>query len=222
MKHILLVEDDPNIAKSLLFIFEKNELIADHAVSLTEAKDLYDKNKYDLFLFDIGLADGSGIDLTKYLRNKNCEKPIILITARMDEDTLLNGFEAGANDYLRKPFSNIELLARIKSNLKRIKKEETIATYKSLTVNMDSRTCMYKNDEIKLNRRQLDILYYFIKNEGKVISRDSILNFLEIDVTAFDRTIDSHISQLRKKLEKANVEEVKITSIYGVGYKFEE
>lgn len=222
MNKILLVEDDPNITKSLLFVFEKNELEADHAVSLSEAKRLYEENKYDLFLFDIGLKDGSGIDLTKYLRRNECEKPIILITARMDEDTLLNGFEAGANDYLRKPFSNVELLARIKSNLKRIKREETIAKFKSLSVNMNSRTCSYKSEDIKLNRRQLDILYYFIKNEGNVISRDSLLQYLEIDVTAFDRTIDSHVSQLRKKLEKAGVDEVKITSIYGVGYKFEE
>ena len=134
---------------------------------------------------------------------------------------MINGFEAGANDYIRKPFSNNELLARVKANLKRTQKYESEISFNSLTLNLTARSCKYKEEDIKLNRRQVDILYYLIKNEGQVISRDSLLNYLDIDTDAFDRTIDSHISQLRSKFKKANIENIKITSIYGVGYKFE-
>jgi DNA-binding response OmpR family regulator len=221
VKDILLVEDDPNIAKSLIFLFEKQSLTTNHATSIKSAKELFEIESHDLFLFDIGLADGSGIELTKYIRTKESEKPIILITAMMDEDTLINGFEAGANDYIRKPFSNNELLARVNANLKRSQKQESQLCIKSLSLNLTHRICKYKESEIKLNRRQLDILYYLMKNEGQVISRDSLLQFLNMDNDVFDRTIDSHISQLRSKLKKSQVEDIKITSIYGVGYKFE-
>lgn len=221
MINILLVEDDPNIAKSLMFLFDKQSLTTNHATSIKSAKELFKTKTYDLFLFDIGLADGSGIDLTKYIRTKESEKPIILITAMMDEDTLINGFEAGANDYVRKPFSNNELLARINSNLKRVNKKESELTINYLSLNLAQRTCKYKENEIKLNRRQIDILFYLMKNKGQVISRDSLLKFLDMDNDVFDRTIDSHISQLRSKLKKSKVDDLKITSIYGVGYKLE-
>jgi DNA-binding response OmpR family regulator len=218
MGKVLLVEDDINIAKALKFNLEQSSLDCLWAQNLAEANQEIARSELDLILMDIGLPDGSGLDMCRDLRGRGMTVPIILLTARLDEESLIAGFEGGATDYIRKPFSNRELLARVNANLGRNSVGKSSLTYKGLTVEPEGKLCTFNGEKFRLNRKQFDILYYLMSNVDRVVSRDSLLRYLGRHEEVFDRTIDAHISQLRKKLRDKKVEGISITSIYGLGY----
>lgn len=218
MGTVLLVEDDLNIAQTLKFNLEQNKLQCVWARTLGQAKVELERLQIDLILMDIGLPDGSGLDLCRSLRATGFEPPIILLTARPDEESLLAGFDGGANDYVRKPFSNRELIARVNANIGRASPVKTQVVYKGLKLDTRLRQCSFGEIHFRLNRKQFEILHYLIANAGRVVSRDSLLRYLGRQDEVFDRTIDAHISQLRKKLKDMNIEGVTISSIYGLGY----
>lgn len=220
LRKIILVEDDPNIAKSIVFNLEQEDLRCKWTENIQDAKAEIGNEKFDLYLLDINLPDGTGIELCRDLRSQNINEPVIFITANQSEDVLLDGFDAGANDFVKKPFSNKELIARIKANLKHLPMASEKLTFNGLELDMSTRLCTYKEMTLKLNRRLFDILYYFLSNRDRVITRENLLSYLGNE-EVFDRTIDAHISQLRKKLKTNMIEDVQITSIYGVGYKID-
>jgi DNA-binding response OmpR family regulator len=218
MGTVLLVEDDLNIAQTLQFNLEQNKLECVWAKSLAQAREELKRSQIDLVLMDIGLPDGSGLDMCRDLRKNGLQLPIILLTARPDEESLVAGFEGGATDYVRKPFSNRELIARVNANIGRKSPVQSSLVYKGLNIDPHLRKCSYQGVTVRLNRKQFDILYYLLVNSGRVVSRDSLLRYLGRLDEVFDRTIDVHISQLRKTLKDSNVEGVTISSIYGLGY----
>ena len=219
---ILLVEDDPGIGRTVEFNLIDEGFKTMWVQSVHEARSFYDSHEIDLILLDIGLPDGSGLDFCKHLREASSHIPILILTANIEEEDAVKSFECGADDYIRKPFGISELIARINRHLNIIIKRDIKIKYFELTVFPEKREVYYQNQLLALNRREYDILIYFIKNADKVVTRNELLDHLDIPIDVNDRTIDSHISHLRATLKKTGSDEYKINSVYGVGYKLEK
>lgn len=221
MRSILLVEDDPILGRGVKVGLEVEGYTVTWAENLASARELFIKQRFDLIILDLGLPDGSGIDFCSWVRETNQYTPVVILTAQTDEDTVVEGFEAGASDYVKKPFGSRELHARIKAHLKSAPEQGHLLEFAGIEISLDERQVSYNGEELVLNRRLFDILAHFVKNAGKVVTRDGLITAIDPNLDIYDRTIDSHLSQLRSKLKKSGVEGVKITSIYGVGYRLE-
>jgi DNA-binding response OmpR family regulator len=221
MIQILLVEDDPILGRSVCIFLELSKYKIHWAQDLKNAYRINESEKIDLVILDQGLPDGSGLTFLKDLRKSGSTVPVLILTAKSDEDSVVEGLQSGANDYIRKPFGNRELLARIKVATKEPETASQQVRYDDLALIMDQRRVLYRGNEIELNRREFDVLSHFIKNAEAVVTREALLDTLDPDADLNDRTIDSHISHVRARLRNAGVGSVVIRSIYGVGYRLE-
>lgn len=222
MAHIFLLEDDPIIGKAVQLQLELNE----HKVCWFQCLQDAEKSEslaqqVDLFLLDVNLPDGNGYDFAEWLRGLDINSPIIFLTARTDEESVVKGFETGANDYMRKPFSPKELLLRIKNQLTEKKGSLDILRFAGLSLIVNQQILKNGDQFISLNRRELEILSAFFEHPEIIISRDQLINRLSSGEEIFDRTVDSHISHIRSKLQKHGIANVKINSVYGQGYRME-
>ena len=216
---ILIVDDEENI-REVIKEYAKNEnfevIEADNGV---KALELLDNEKFDLMVLDIMMPIMDGFTL---LNNIPKEKriPTIILSARDDEVDKLVGFDKGIDDYLCKPFSPRELIARMKAIIKRTKKEVDIYTYNTLTINFKEHTIKIDDKEINVTPKEFEILKYFINNKKLAISREQLLNKIwGYDFYGDDRTIDTHIKMLRNNLGKYR--DLVIT-VRGIGYKFDD
>lgn len=221
MTRILLVEDDPILGKGLSMTLKSAGYDVFCEPSLQAARARESLSQFDLVILDVNLPDGSGFDFAKELRVRGSRLPIIMLTARTDEDSVVTGIEAGANDYIKKPFSNKELLVRIRSQLKVPFQREDQIRNGPVLILLSQRKVMVNNLEVEFNRREFDIFVHMVKHAGTVQSRDQVLTAVEIDDSILDRTIDSHFSHIRSKLRKKEIANVIIRSVYGLGYKLE-
>lgn len=219
--HILMVEDDPILGKGLLISLDLEGYKVDWGKSYHEGIEKFKNQVFDLVLLDIGLPDKPGTELCRSIRELNHQVGIIFLTAKTDEETVVNGLELGANDFVKKPFSHKELMARIKALLRSRLPQHHDLKIGELNLSKERREVHYKSKELTLNRRQFDILSYFMSHPDQIITREQLLLSLEHGEHVFDRTVDSHLSQLRRILKKAGVESIQIASIYGVGYRLE-
>lgn len=222
MIQVLLVEDDPVLARGLIVNLGLEGYTVHAASDLKTAFQLQQKEKIDLVVLDLGLPDGSGFQFLSHIRESGSDLPIIILTAQTDEDSVVEGLQRGANDYMKKPFGQRELLARIKVALKEPQRHQQQIRFADLVLNVDQRSLLFNEQLIDLNRREFDILKYFMERAESIVSRDSLLQFLDKEGEIFDRTIDSHISHLRSRLRKAGIGSVKISSVYGIGYRLEK
>jgi len=222
MSTILLVEDDPILGRSLVVSLEIEGYKLTWAKDLRSGLDAESKGQFDLIILDVNLPDGSGLDLCVAVRAKMSRIPIIFLTAKTDESSVVAGFEAGANDYVKKPFGNRELFARIKATLREPVRRDVQLRFGDLLLLTEKRQVFNKELEIDLNRREFDILTVFVQNSETVVTREKLLSFLDKEGEIFDRTIDSHVSHIRSKLKKSGLESLQITSVYGVGYRLEK
>lgn len=218
---LLLVEDDPILGEGLTLGLKLEDYEVFWEENIKSAQLILSKKQFDLIILDIGLPDGQGTDLCKTIRETNLEVPIIFLTAQTDEETLIHALELGANDFVKKPFSSRELMARIKVLLRPKRIYQNVLSFQDLKVLIDDRQTFYQDKEILLNRRQFDILVYFLKHQDQIVTREQLLTHLNDDGQIYDRTIDSHLSQLRKILKTNNVSSLQINSIYGIGYRLE-
>lgn len=218
---VLLVEDDPILGKSIKNTLELECFEVKWSQSVEGTKTLVESTEFQCMLLDIGLPDGNGISLCKVLRSEFQRVPIIFLTAQTDEESLLKAFEAGGTDFLRKPFSQRELLARIKAHTRDVSGTKSNATYRDLKIDLDKREVIFNGKLIEFNNTELQILYFLSTNAEKIVTRDRLMEFLGKANEIFDRTIDSHISHIRKQLKTHNVTAIQIKSVYGVGYKLE-
>mgnify|MGYP001623783301 CR=1 FL=1 len=216
---ILIVDDEENI-REVIKEYAKNEnfevIEADNGV---KALELLDNEKFDLMVLDIMMPIMDGFTL---LNNIPKEKriPTIILSARDDEVDKLVGFDKGIDDYLCKPFSPRELIARMKAIIKRTKKEVDIYTYNTLTINFKEHTIKIDDKEINVTPKEFEILKYFINNKKLAISREQLLNKIwGYDFYGDDRTIDTHIKMLRNNLGKYRD---LIITVRGIGYKFDD
>lgn len=221
---VLLVEDENELAESLVIYLKKNEKIdCDHAHNMDRACELTDLYDYDCFLVDIGLPDGSGLDLIKVIKSKDNKSGIIIISARDSIDDRIKGLEMGADDYLVKPFHLSELNARLHSLVRRLKFDGN-STFELNEISLDPqrREVKINGVAIELTKSEYNLLYYLITNKNQVISKTSIAENLAgeyVDILDSLDFVYLHIKNLRKKLISAGCGDY-IKSVYGVGYKF--
>lgn len=221
MAKILLVEDDPILGKGLMLHMQTSGHGVVWAKTLVEARTNEKAEPFDLILLDVNLPDGSGFDLCREFRKAGSRLPILMLTARTDEDSVVGGFESGANDYIRKPFSNRELMARIQTHLKEAVQQDDRIRQGPVLVLLNQRKVIIDGQDLDFNRREFDIFALLVRSPGAVLTREQVLNSINGSEEILDRTIDSHFSHIRAKLKKKGIQNVGIRSVYGVGYTLE-
>ncbi len=219
MQKILIVDDEENIRKVIREYLEFEGFLCFEASNGEEAIKMCKENSYDLIVLDIMMPKIDGFTVAKEIRKKS-NVPIIMLSARSEEYDKLYGFDVGIDDYVTKPFSPKELVARIKANLKRntIMNEEI--SYLGLKIDTLGHNVYVDNKKINLTNKEYELLLYLIKNKNIVLTREQILNNVwNMDYLGEERTIDTHIKTLRSLLGKYKT---LIVTVRGVGYKFEE
>jgi two-component system alkaline phosphatase synthesis response regulator PhoP len=221
---ILIIEDEPDMVLGLKdnFEFEGYEVAtaSDGAAGLERARSV----KPDLVILDIMLPTLSGLEVCKTLRGEGFDSPIIMLTARGQEIDKVVGLELGADDYVTKPFSIRELLARVRAILRRTDgTKKRLARYSFADVELDFEAYKAKRagEDLELSPREFELLRYLIERKGETVSRDRLLE----DVWGYEsypstRTVDTHIAKLRAKIGDSGSEPRHILTIHGVGYKF--
>ena len=224
MKKILIVEDEKDMVTGLKFNLEARDYTV---IVAYDGETGYQKalsEKPDLVILDIMLPKLNGYEVCKGLKKEIPDLPIIMLTAKSQESEIVTGLELGADDYITKPFSVLELIARIKALFRRIKSGSEIPEvhrFGDLEINFKKYEAHKKGKPIKLSPREYELLKWFIEREGEIVSRDELLN----QVWGYDsfpdtRTIDTHIAKLRHKIEDNPEEPKLIVTIHGIGYKF--
>ncbi|MBO7227771.1 MAG: response regulator transcription factor [Bacteroidales bacterium] len=227
-ERILIVDDEETLCEVLKLNLENEGYDVDIAFSAEQALT-YDLKTYSLILLDIMMGEISGIKMAKMLKAdiSTAEIPIIFCTARDTEDDMIMGLNLGADDYIMKPYTVRNVIARVKSVLRRTSthknQEETekpnILKIDGLVLDMEFMSCSVDGTEVKLNRKEFELLVYLISNRGKICSREQILNDVWTDdVIVVDRTIDVNITRLRSKIGKYS-SYIITRSGYGYGFR---
>jgi DNA-binding response OmpR family regulator len=217
---VLLVEDDPIIARTLSMSLRYEGFELTVAPTAAEAARKLAERRFDLAMFDVGLPDGNGIDLCRELRRRDAAIPILMLSARTDEPTAVAGIDSGADDYIRKPYGLQELTARMRRLLARQRTERDIASFGGISIDAQKRSVTVGDIPVQLGRKEFDILLLLVRAAGDAVTREQILDHIDDGSTIYDRTIDSHLSHLRRKLKDAGAT-LRIAAIYGVGYRLE-
>ncbi len=223
---ILLVEDDPLLGRGLSVNLESEGFQVRWVRDLASAFRSYTARDVVLIVLDLGLPDGDGFDLLRKLRDTGSTLPVVVCTAQTDQDKVVEALQLGARDYVRKPFGGKELIARIRAALGELHKTGPQLRYGELVILPDQRKVLFRDQEIELYRREYEVLAFLVQRAEAVVSRDSLLEHIERQVTdkeegIYDRTVDSHISHVRGRLRAAGVHSIQISSVYGVGYRLE-
>jgi len=216
---ILVVEDDEVLLKNISIILRRSSYAVDTAKNYNEASQKLTSPEYDLVLMDWKLPDGLGVELCRETRKNNPEIKIIMLTANSQTEDKIEGLDAGADDYITKPFEMEELLARIRSALRR----SGLSTLKTLVIddlqiNTALRTVKRDGREIALSTKEYALLEYLALNEGMAVSRIDLLSHVwDENANIFSNTVDVHIRYLRNKIDKGRVRKL-IRTIKGKGY----
>ncbi len=221
MTKILIVEDDPQITKILKLNLKLSGFVTDNAMTFQEAWNKITHDHFDLILMDIGLPDGNGIDLCQRVRESGNDVPIVFLSALTDEATVVKGIKSGADDYLRKPFGLEELKVRVNKFVKRLIPQMQTIKFGELTIDPAKRIVIIMGEMISLGRKELDILTLLARKSGDIVTRENILSSLYDNADLYDRTVDSHMSHLRRKIREVAGQSLQISSVYGLGYRLE-
>lgn len=221
MPKILIVEDDPQITKILKLNLRLTGMDTDNAGTFQEAWSKIVADHFDLILMDIGLPDGNGLDLCQKVRESGNDVPIVFLSARTDEASVVKGIKNGADDYLRKPFGLEELKVRVNKFIRKMVPNMQMIKFGELSIDPSKRVVTLMGEMINLGRKELDILTLLARKSGDIVTRENILNTLYDNADLYDRTVDSHMSHLRRKLREVSGQSLQITSVYGLGYRLE-
>lgn len=220
MGTVLLVEDEKNLRKLIVAYLKREMIDVVEAVDGREALELWEENKYDLVILDVMLPEYDGWTVCKRIR-QNSHVPIIMLTARAEESDKLFGFDLGVDDYVTKPFSVKELVARVKALLKRSNRQllTEIIEVGELKVDKKMHQAFLNDEPIDLTPKEYDLLLVFLHNRNQALTREIILD----SVWGYDyygdlRTVDTHVKRLRKKLRHMGKQ---IITVRGLGYRFE-
>ena len=219
---VLIVDDDISICKLLEKVMHSNELDTEVAGSGKEALELLKHHTYDVILMDIMLGDMEGFDVIKELRASGIQTPVMIVSGRNEDYDSLYGLSIGADDYITKPFSFIELAGRIRAILRRCKgninKTENNLTIKNLKLDLLTREAKRGDREIELTYREFALLEYLIRNKNLVLSRTMIREKIwNMNYTANTNIVDVYMTHLRNKIDKGEEEKI-IYTVRGVGY----
>ncbi len=219
---ILIVEDEPELAKSIKAFLESEGHICEQVSKLIDALYLVD-SIFDIVVLDLNLPDGNGLEVVRKVKSKGIKTGIIIVSARDSLDNKIEGLELGADDYLTKPFQMAELNARLKSVVRRVHfKGDDKIIFNELTIIPGEILVTVNNNPVDLTKKEFDLLVYFITNKNRVLTKTGIGEHMSKDFMDYGFTDDfiyTHIKNLRKKLLKAGCGDY-IRNVYGVGYKF--
>lgn len=223
MTKILVVEDDPGIAlgldEDLTLEGYGVEIASDGETALRRARE----TRFDLIVLDVMLPRKDGFQICRELRRGGVNTPIILLTARVQEAEKVLGLQLGADDYVTKPFSPLELRARIQAVLRRSAGTPELEIYRFGEMEVDFARCELRRggDVVDVTPVEFKLLTKFIRSRGRVLSREQLLDEVWADVTCGDRVVDTHVSNLRKKIEPEPVQPRYLVSVRGMGYRFD-
>ena len=220
---ILIIEDEKDLRRSMVSYLSQEGYLCESAGDYNEAMEKIGVYEYDIFVVDIMLPGGTGLDLVAEIKKLGSQAGIIIVSAKDSIEDKIKGLEIGSDDYLTKPFHLSELNARVKSILRRRNFQgRNEIQFNEIRVNTDSRQVFIKEHEVVLTAKEYDLLLYFLANKGRVITKDSIAEHLWGDymdqADSFD-FIYTHIKNLRKKLVQSGAKDY-VSTVYGIGYKF--
>lgn len=223
METILIIEDDATMLRALKDNFEFKGYCVLTADDGEEGLNAALNNKPDLILLDIMLPEINGYEVCRLIRKENLNMPIIMLTAKGEESDIILGLNLGADDYVTKPFSIKELLARAAAFLRRSRQtEQDVYEFGDCCLDIPARKLTRKGDEIKLSPKEFSLLEYFVKKPGRALTRDEILNMVwGYDSFIGSRSIDRFVTTLRNKIEPDPHNPMFIHTIREIGYKFE-
>lgn len=226
VKKILIVEDEAKIAEVIEAYLKNSGYETFRAEAGSIAIELFEKKSPDLVILDLMLPEISGEDICRQIRRKS-RVPVIMLTAKVSEDDKLTGFDIGADDYITKPFSPKELLARVNTILRRCSNEQSPLFNKmswnesDLEIDINSCEVLKQGARVNLTPSEYKILITLINHPSKTFTRDELINLtLGEDFDGYDRIVDSHIKNLRSKLETDTSRPQYILTVRGIGYKF--
>ena len=221
MANIFLLEDDKFLSKGISIALEKDAHTVTAIYGYIEALQKYKNQMYDLFLLDINLPDGNGMELCKRIR-ETAETPVLFLTANDTEQDKLEGFGVGCDDYISKPFSIEVLRKKVQAILKRTIGDHARIRYKNLEVDIDKCLVLLKGQEVHLTSTEYKLLCYLIENKGRIVTKAMLLEQLwDIDGNFVDEnTVRVNIKRLRQKLSDDKQEY--IVTVFGMGYTFGE
>lgn len=222
---ILVVDDEETLCEVLKLNLENEGYDVDVAYSAEQALSM-DLSSYSLILLDVMMGEISGFKMAKMLKanHKTSNIPIIFCTAKETEDDMVMGLNIGADDYITKPYTIRNILARVKSVLRRANKKENMPnsetiSFESLKIDLEFKRCLIDGEEIKLTKKEFEILLLFLKHRGRIFSREEILSRIwSNEVIVIDRTIDVNITRLRQKIREYG-KYIVTRSGYGYGFK---
>lgn len=226
-KKVLVVDDEKLIVKGIRFSLEQDEMKVDCAYDGQEALDKAREGDYDLILLDVMLPRIDGFEVCRAVREFS-NVPIVMLTAKGDDMDKIMGLEYGADDYITKPFNILEVKARIKAILRRVRSQEAeedsgnVVKSGDVSMDTDRRSLRIAGEDINLTSKEFDMLLLLVNHPGKVYSRDSLLHTIwGSDYPGDARTVDVHIRRLREKIEPSPSEPRYVHTKWGVGYYFQ-
>ena len=221
---ILIVEDEKELVDDLNEFLDDQGYIIEVAPTTSVAREKIFVYQYDILILDLGLPDGSGLDVLKYVKKHKPQTGIIILTARDSLDDKISGLDLGADDYMTKPFLLSELNARIKSIHRRRNFDgNSTITFNEIVIETDKMRVSINDQNLTLTRKEYELILYFVINKNKVLTKESIIEHLWGDHSDMFDSLDfiyTHIKNLRKKMQDMGGADY-LKSVYGIGYKFE-
>ena len=229
-KYILLIEDDPDIADLLALHLRDEGHEVDAVDDGDEGLDRALNGDYDLIVLDIMLPGTDGFDICRRLRQEKQATPILMVTAKTEEIDKVLGLELGADDYITKPFSIREVLARVKAIFRRIEVDQEVQhgdeeriEFDGLVIEPPKRRVTVGDEPVDLTSKEYDLLLLFARHPGRAYSRDELLDEVwGYQYSGYSHTVNTHINRLRKKIEPNPSEPQYVKTVWGVGYRFAE
>ncbi|MCB9224843.1 MAG: response regulator transcription factor [Crocinitomicaceae bacterium] len=222
---LLIIEDDRELLKSILFYFNDFGYNCESAKSKAEASEKLTSFHYDCIILDLTLPDGSGLDLLSKINKTETETGVIILSANSNLDDKVKGLDMGADDYLTKPFHLSELNSRIKSIIRRKRqKGSNTVQFNEIWINTDANEVKINDQLLKLTKKEYDLLLYLIYNKDRVVTKSSLSEHLWgdfMDASDSADSVYSHVKNLKKKMNQLGCKEY-IKSLYGVGYIFKD
>jgi len=228
-KHILLVEDNHDIANLVRLHLTDKGMRVDHVADGPKGLEAALRTQYDLIILDLMLPGMDGMDVCRAVRKRELYTPVLMLTARNSEIDRVLGLEVGADDYLTKPFSVAELIARVHALLRRVEVYDQggqtpltdTLTFGPLAVDPGQRQVLLDDNPVELTAKEFDLLWYFSNHPGRVFTRSELLDHVwGYGHDGYEHTVNSHINRLRNKIETDPAQPCYILTVWGVGYKF--
>ncbi|MET3682718.1 DNA-binding response OmpR family regulator [Alkalibacillus flavidus] len=221
MKRVLIVDDEQRMLDLIEVYLQTYEYTCFKALNGSEALNYLDEESIDIILLDVMMPDISGFDLSQRIRTIS-DIPIIMLTARDEQEDILKGFDVGADDYITKPFNDLELVARMEALLKRTQ-PQNVLKMNGLVWNHETYELSYKGEIIKLTRKEFEMIGLLLKHPNQVFERERLIDLIwgfNSDVEG--RTIDSHVRNIRDKIRQTDFPvDQHLKTVWGVGYKWE-